>query len=84
MIKVIGERNKTAFFALFGFKLFPVIKEEGVKEWSGRESPVQLIEQDDKLLIVDKEFFFETRRLRERYKGKVFPLLFSLEFSPPR
>ncbi|MEO0100216.1 MAG: hypothetical protein ABIK99_06590 [candidate division WOR-3 bacterium] len=65
MIKVIGERNKIAFFSLFGFKTIHWVKEE----------KQELIEGEEKLIILDEEI----PELEEIVKrGKTFPLLFAL------
>ncbi|MEO0102184.1 MAG: hypothetical protein ABIK81_00570 [candidate division WOR-3 bacterium] len=69
MIKVIGERNKIFFFSIFDFKVIHWEKGKKIRDDS------EIIENDDKLLIVDEKIL-ELEEILE--KKKTFPLLFAL------
>lgn len=69
MIKVIGKRNKISFFSLFGFKVIHWEKEGERPEGS------EIIENEDKLLIIDEKIP-QIEEILE--KKKSFPLLFTL------
>ncbi|GEM_PF-2296803 len=73
MIKVIGSKNKVAFFSLFGFKVVFLAKGQEIDE---EIQPI--IEEGDKVLIVDEEFYETLSQFLERYRPKTFPLVFSL------
>ncbi len=68
MIKVIGERDKVSFLAIFGCQIIPLPK--------GDSLAVE-IEEGDKLLIVQEEIFEEVSEVVKKRK-LTFPIVFPL------